>query len=97
MVAVATLAHQRDEGCPVCDGQPRVLVVMRHPTMRATHSRAPGARVRLLGATEASADDTLDRLAPDLLIIDAEAITTGCLAALVPDGPARCTNPCLRG
>lgn len=75
-----------DEFCPVCDGQPRVLVVMRHPTMlrftRELLEREFGCWV----ATEARTDDalvgTLDRLEPDLLIIDAGAFPACCRSAL---------------
>ena len=86
MVAVATQAHQRDGACRVCDGQPRVLVVMRHPTMRRLTRELLEREFACWVATEARADDTLarmlDRLTPDLLIIDAAAFPTSCLAAL---------------
>ncbi len=66
----------------MCDGHPLVLVALRHPAMRrftrellerecrcwvATHTRA-GAELRL----------QLERLAPDLLVIDAADLPACC-------------------
>ena len=72
--------------CPVCDGHPRVLVVMRHPAMlrftRELLEREYGCWV----ATEVRAGETLaavvDRVTPDLLVIDAADFPRCCRTAL---------------
>jgi hypothetical protein len=70
------------ERCPVCDGTPRVLVVMRHPAMlrftRELLERECGCRV----ATEACIGPALEPPAPDLLVIDNADFPPGCCAAL---------------
>ncbi len=75
-----------DEPCPVCDGTPRVLIVMRHPAMlrltRELLEREFGCWV----ATEARSGPRVARLfqrhAPDLVVIDAADFPACCLGAL---------------
>ena len=72
--------------CPVCDGQPRILVAMTHePMLRFTRElleREFGCWVTTeIRAGEALAD-TVARVAPDLLIIDAGAFPSCCVTAL---------------
>lgn len=71
-----------DEPCPVCDGEPRVLVVMQHPGMlrftRELLERECGCWV----ATEVRTGSALGRLTPDLLVIDAADFPACCSAAL---------------
>lgn len=87
LVVVPTMAAEPTAApCPVCDGEPRVLLVMRHPTMlrftRELLEREFGCWVATeVGAGEALAR-TLDRLTPDLMIIDAADFPACCLAAL---------------
>lgn len=75
-----------DGPCPVCDGQPRVLVVMRHPTMLRFTRELLDREFRCWLATELGVGqqlaDTLDRMTPDLMIIDAADFPSCCLAAL---------------
>jgi DNA-binding NarL/FixJ family response regulator len=72
--------------CPVCDGEPRVLVVMRHPTMRLLTRELLEREFNCWVATEAHTDETLtgalDRISPDLMIIDAGEFPSCCPAAL---------------
>ena len=80
------------ESCPVCDGEPRVLVVMRHPTMlrltRELLERECGCWVATEADSGPSLASTLDELTPDLLVIDAADFPACCLAALdhIPRG-----------
>jgi DNA-binding NarL/FixJ family response regulator len=64
-----------DGSCPVCDGEPSVLVVMRHPTMRLLTRELLEREFNCWVATEAHTDEgltgALDRISPDLMIIDA--------------------------
>ncbi len=81
-----------DPPCPVCDGAPRVLLVMRHPAMlrftRELLEREFGCWV----ATETCPGPRVARLvrrrAPDLVVIDAVDFPACCLDALagVPFG-----------
>ncbi len=73
--------------CPVCDRNPRVLVAMRHPAMlRLTRELLE----REFGCWLATEVDTggdslaraVDRLAPDLLVIDAARFPACCPTAL---------------
>jgi DNA-binding NarL/FixJ family response regulator len=74
------------ESCPVCDGEPRVLVVMRHPTMlrftRQLLERECGCWVATAVRSGPSLARALDELTPDLLVIDAADFPACCLAAL---------------
>jgi len=76
----------RPHPCPVCDGCPHVLVVMQHPTMlrftRELLEREFGCWVATDVRTGDALADTLDRIAPDLMIIDAAAFPACCRAAL---------------
>jgi DNA-binding NarL/FixJ family response regulator len=72
--------------CPVCDRQPRVLVVMRHPAMlrftRQLLERECGCWVATEVHSGSSLTDALDELRPDLLVIDAADYPTCCATAL---------------
>jgi DNA-binding NarL/FixJ family response regulator len=72
--------------CPVCDGEPRVLVVMRHPAMlrftRQLLERECGCWVATEVRSGPSLARALDELTPDLLVIDAADFPSCCLAAL---------------
>ena len=74
------------EPCPVCDTQPRVLVVMRHPAMlrftRQLLERECGCWVAAEVRSGPSLAAAIDELSPDLLVIDAADFPTCCLAAL---------------
>lgn len=76
----------RLERCPVCDGEPRVLVVMQHPAMlrftRELLERQCGCWVATEVRTGPALAAALDRLTPDLLVIDAADFPTCCFAAL---------------
>ena len=72
--------------CPVCDGHPRVLVVIRHPAMlrftRELLEREFACWVATETGTGDALDRALDRITPDLMIIDAAEFPDCCLAAL---------------
>ncbi len=74
------------ERCPVCDGVPRVLVVIRHPAMRRFTRQLLERECGCWVATEARDGSSLARtvaeLQPDLLVIDAASFPACCLAAL---------------
>lgn len=74
------------EPCPVCDGEPRVLVVMRHPAMlrftRELLERECGCWVATEVRSGPSLALALGELTPDLLVIDAADFPACCLAAL---------------
>ncbi|MGD9795495.1 MAG: hypothetical protein AB7V43_18680 [Acidimicrobiia bacterium] len=74
------------ETCPVCDGQPRVLVVIEHPAMLRYTRELLERECACWVATETSSGqelvEALDRLDPDLLIVDAGAFPSCCPAAL---------------
>lgn len=76
----------RVEFCPVCDGEPRVLVVMEHPAMlrftRELLERECGCRVATEVCTEPALSRALGGLTPDLLVIDAADFPTCCFVAL---------------
>jgi DNA-binding NarL/FixJ family response regulator len=72
--------------CPVCDENPRVLVAMRHPAMlrftRELLERECGCWVATEVRTGEALAATLDRLSPDLLVIDAADFPACCREAL---------------
>lgn len=74
------------EPCPVCDGEPRVLVVMQHPTMlrltRDLLERECGCWVATGVRNGVALADALDRLTPDLLVIDVADFPTCCFSAM---------------
>lgn len=80
------VATEAVEPCPVCDGEPRVLVVMRHPAMlrftRELLERECGCWVATEVRSGPSLARALDELTPDLLVIDAADFPACCLAAL---------------
>ena len=80
------IASESVEPCPVCDGEPRVLVVMRHPAMlrftRQLLERECGCWVATDACSGPSLARALDEVTPDLLVIDAANFPTCCLAAL---------------
>jgi DNA-binding NarL/FixJ family response regulator len=73
------------EPCPVCDGTPRVLVVIQHPAMlrftREILERECGCWVATEVRTGPALAAALDRLTPDLLVIDAADFPACCFAA----------------
>lgn len=79
--------------CPVCDRDPRVLVAVRHPAMRRyirellsrEHHCWTGAHVR----PGESIRDALERVRPDLVVVDAADFPTCCRAAVEGFPPAR--------
>ena len=74
------------EPCPVCDGEPRVLVVMRHHAMlrytRELLERECGCWVATEARSGPALARALDELTPDLLVIDAADFPACCAAAL---------------
>lgn len=74
------------EQCPVCDGAPRILVVMAHPTMRQLTRDLLRQEFGCWVATEMHSGETLantlQRVRPDLMVIDASEFPKCCLAAL---------------
>lgn len=74
------------EPCPVCDGQPRVLVAMQHPSMlrftRELLERECGCWVATEAHTGAALARTVDRVIPELLVIDAADFPACCFAAI---------------
>ena len=79
-------ASKRVESGPVCDGEPRVLVAMRHPAMlRFTRELVERERGYWV-APEVRNGPVLTRaladVMPDLLVIDAADFPSSCLAAL---------------
>lgn len=76
----------RAESCPVCDGQPRVLVAMRHPSMlrftRELLERECGCWVATETHTDGSLSRTIDEVGADLVVIDVADIPASCVTAL---------------
>lgn len=76
----------RAERCPVCDGQPRVLVAMRHPSMlrftRELLERECGCWVASETYTDSALSRTIDQVGPDLVVIDIADIPASCDTAL---------------
>lgn len=72
--------------CPVCDGNPRVLVAIRHPAMRRFTrellERDHGCWVATAAGLEEPLEVALARTRPDLLIVDAADFPGCCRAAL---------------
>jgi DNA-binding NarL/FixJ family response regulator len=68
-------ATEAVEPCPVCDGHPRVLVVMRHPAMlrytRELLERECGCWVATEARVGLAVAPALDAVTADLLVIDA--------------------------
>lgn len=69
------MPDQTTTGCPVCDGEPRVLVAIRHPGMRHLTGDLLAREYHCwvaadLGATEDLAG-ALVRRRPDLVVVDA--------------------------
>ena len=81
------------ESCPVCDGEPRVLLVMRHPTMlrltRELLSREFGCWIATEVHTGGALAGAIDRDHPDLMVIDAGDFPRCCRAALNRIAPDR--------
>lgn len=69
-------------GCPVCDGDPRVLVAIRHPGMRHLTADLLAREYHCWVASDLRADQSLaDGLAaarPDLLVVDAADFPACC-------------------
>lgn len=72
--------------CPVCDGNPRVLVAIRHPAMRRFTrellERDHGCWVATAAGLEEPLEVALARTHPDLLVVDAADFPGCCRAAL---------------
>jgi hypothetical protein len=66
--------------CPICDGCPTVLVAISHPLMRMLTLQVLGQEHGCWSALPCEADlsDTLERLAPDLAVVDAAAFPRCC-------------------
>lgn len=83
-----TIEAMISEPCLVCDGQPRVLVMMRHTAMlrftREMLERECGCWVSTEAGTGQALAAALDRFAPDLLVIDAADFPACCFTALAP-------------
>ena len=81
-----TMHERPDSSCPVCDGAPRVLLVMRHPTMLRLTRRLLETEFGCWVGTEALAGEPLaaaiDEVRPDLLVIDAGDFPACCRSAL---------------
>ena len=82
-----------NQPCPVCDGQPRVLLVMRHPVMLRFTRELLEREFSCWVTTEVGTGDvlarTLDRITPDLMVIDAAAFPSCCRGALSRIAPDR--------
>lgn len=77
--------------CPVCDGQPRVLVAIAHPSMRRYTRELLVGEYHCWVATEVGTGQPLDAaiatIRPDLLVVDTPDVTT-CFARTLAAGPA---------
>lgn len=78
--------------CPVCDGNPRILVAIRHPAMRRFTRDLLEREYHCWVATELGAgqplEEALARTAADLLVVDGADFPACCLRSLT--GPAPC-------
>ena len=85
--------HHNHGACPVCDGQPRVLVAIRHPGMRHLTGDLLAREYHCWVASDLAADEPLaDALAnshADLVVVDAADFPGCCLATLHGFPPAR--------
>ena len=74
-----------EQPCPVCDGTPRVLIVVRHPAMlrftRELLEREFGCWVASEACTGPRVGRLLQRHAPDVIVIDAADFPACCLGA----------------
>ena len=81
------------EPCPVCDGNPRVFVAIRHRTMRDYTRDLLQRECRCWTASEAPVDGDLEReiarFDPDLVVVDAVDFPACCAQALHGDCPPR--------
>jgi DNA-binding NarL/FixJ family response regulator len=72
--------------CPVCDGTPRVLVAIRHPVMRRYAAELLARECGCWASSDVTAGEMLpeaiDRLRPDLLVVDAGDFPACCQAAI---------------
>jgi DNA-binding NarL/FixJ family response regulator len=72
--------------CPVCDGEPRVLVAIRHPPMRRLTRELLARDHRCWRASAIGRGERLDRALahwrPDLLVVDAADFPACCRPAL---------------
>ena len=73
-----------DDACPVCDGEPRVLVAIRHPGMRHLTGDLLAREYHCWVASDVAADEPLaGALAnshPDLVVVDAADFPDCCAA-----------------
>lgn len=74
------------ETCTVCDGRPRVLVVMGHSAMlrltREVLERECACSVAAEARTGEALADAIDRFAPDVLVVDTADFPGCCGSAL---------------
>ena len=72
--------------CPVCDGNPKVLVAVRHPVMRRYAAELLARECGCWASSDASVGEMLpgaiERFGPDLLIVDAGDFPACCQAAI---------------
>lgn len=72
--------------CPVCDSSPRVLVAIRHPSMRRLTrellDREHGCWTAREPHPTEPLDVAVDRVAPDLLVVDGDDFPQCCQAGL---------------
>lgn len=85
--------HGSNEDCPVCDGEPRVLLVIAHPTMRRlTRAMLEREFACWIGVEvhmgEALAD-AVERQHPDLVVLDAGDFPHCCRRTLNLIPPSR--------
>ena len=78
--------HHGDDACPVCDGEPRVLVAIRHPGMRHLTGDLLAREYHCWVARDLAADEPLaDALVashPDLVVVDTADFPDCCLDTL---------------
>ena len=78
--------HHGTGACPVCDGEPRVLVANRHPGMRHLTGELLAREYHCWVASDLAPGQPLaDALAesrPDLVVVDAADFPECCLATL---------------
>lgn len=80
------------EPCPVCDGSPRVLVAVRHPVMgryiRELLEREHHCWTGDVVGSDEPLAGAVDRVAPDLVIVDAADFPECCRRQLAAVPPA---------
>lgn len=86
-------AVEPGQGCPVCDGSPRVLIGVRHAVMRRFAVELVRREHRCWVATEPEEGellaDAIRRLDPDVLVVDDGDFPACCRAAIAAFPRAR--------